>query len=795
MSTKLSDEKSIEAIISEMSVEEKARLVNGGSPFRSAAMEKYGIPSLFMLDSCNGVNSLEYAGENMYQKIVSDAENAGHPLDPEQNGNMGGLLFAFGELQKAAIQRAKSGALEPKKELGCYPPGITMGSSWNPKAIEECGQALAREMGSKGVDAILGPNINIHRDPLCGRLAESFSEDPCLVANLAPAMIRGIQKEGLIATVKHFAANNQEKDRMGVEEHISERALREIYFPGFKACSDAGCKSIMSAYNKINGVASAQNEYLLTKVLREEWGFQGFVVSDWGASYDMVDAIAAGNDLTMPGPRGVKKVVQAVKEGRLSEEKLDRCVGNILRNLITSTAFTKAYPSFSMEETRIATENMAKEGIILLKNDGTLPLEKNNDVVFYGKRSKRFISGPAGSSAVTTDLLTNPYDRTVELLGADKVHFEETNDATKYWIVVVGADGQEGKDRASLDMDMDEKEALEQAIAEAKKTEGKVILVINATGPINLTEYESRVNAILCPFFAGMQGGKVTADTIFGLNNPSGKLPLTWPKKYQDCPSYKNFPGENMEVWYGEGIYVGYRWYDARQIEPMYPFGYGLSYTTFELSDLQILDENGQKVMNQAIDVETSTFNISVTVKNTGTVAGSEVVQIYVHNYASKFDRPVKELKGFQKVFLEPGKETQVSISLDKQGFSNYYLEFGEWITEPGDKEIMVGTSARDIRLQQTITIKCKDPFGLSWRTSIGAIAKNHDAVKAINQIINDDIILIADVAINFAPDKSIKEIWEGTAVQGALKSQGLDDQAIKEKFDQVLAAFDLICS
>lgn len=795
MGTKLTDAASVEAIIAEMSIQEKAQLLNGSAPFHTEEFEEYGIPSVYMLDSCNGINSLEYAAEAVYRELADEAEAAGAPLDPEKNGSMGGLLTAFGMLGKRAEEAAAAGLPPAKKEIGCYPPGICMGASWNPKVVEECGHAVAREMGSKGIHMILGPNINIHRDPLCGRLAESFSEDPFLVSRLAPALVHGIQAEGLIAVAKHFAANNQEKDRMGVEEHVPERALREIYFPGFRACADAGCKAFMSAYNKLNGSPSAQNEYLLTKVLREEWGFEGFVVSDWGASYDMVEAIAAGTDLTMPGPRGIRAVVQAVEEGRLPLEKLDNCVRHILNTIRTCNACTGNVPAFSMEETREAAEAAAREGIVLLKNDGTLPLPVRTDVVFYGKRSKHFVSGPAGSSAVVTDLLTNPYDRTVELLGADHVTFEAPGPQTKYWIVVAGADGQEGTDRTTLKMDQDEREALEQAIAEAAKAGGRVVLVINATGPVDLTDYEGRVNAILCPFFAGMQGGKVAADTLFGRNNPSGKLPLTWPKRYEDCPSFRNFPGENKEVWYGEGIYVGYRWYDIRKIEPFYPFGYGLSYTSFALSNLVIADDNGNQAAAAPINVEASDVHVSVAVKNTGSLPGSEVVQVYIHDAASAFDKPWQELRGFEKVFLESGEEKTVTVHLNKQSFAGYYLEYGQWLTEPGEEEILVGTSSRDIRLHEKIQIRCRDPFGLSERTSIGVIAKDPRVVEAVNQIIHDDILTVANVAIQFAPDKSIREIWEGTAMQSLLKKQGMDDAGIAERFAQLMEAFERLQS
>ena len=782
MATKLTDLASIEKIISEMTVSEKAKIVIGGAPFHTEAMEKYGIPSMSMLDSCNGINSLELIGERVYQKLSAEADASGAPLDREKNGYMGGLLIALGALKKMAIEQAKSGAAPSPKPFGCYPPGIALGSSWNPEAVEKCGKAIAKEMRSFGIDMILGPNINIQRDPLCGRLGESFTEDPYLISQLGPAMVRGIQSEGVIACVKHFAANNQEKDRLGVEEHIPERALREIYLPGFKACADAGCKSIMSAYNKINGKPSAMNPWLLTDILRKEWGYEGFVVSDWGASYDQVAAIAAGNDLTMPGPRGIKCIENAIENGSLTMEKLNECARNVLRAVLWSHAMDKDYPVLNREESLKSMEELLRESMILLKNDGTLPLSTDTRVAFYGKRSKSFTICPAGSSKVETDLATCPYDRAVELLGENNVTYNSSNEDTKYWIAVIGADGCEGTDRQHLQIDEDDKLALEKAISEAGKAGGKVIAIINSTGPVDLNEYSERLNAILCPFMAGIQGGKISTDAAFGLFNPSGKLPMTWPKHYYDCPSYKNFGGENKEVWYGEGIYVGYRWYDARHIEPFYPFGYGLSYTSFEITDVNIHNE---------INIDKNALDVNISVKNTGKIAGSEVVQLYVHDVECKFDRPEKELKGFKKIHLEPGEEKTITISLGKDAFAGYYMEFGEWIVQPGEFDILIGTSATDIVCTKRINLLCKDPFGWNARTPISTIAKNPAAIEILNRIMEDDILVLTHVALEFAPDKSIGELWGGTNIQGALKNKGWSDEIIADKFRQVLDEFD----
>lgn len=333
---------------------------------------------------------------------------------------------------------------------------------------------------------ILGPCINIHRDPRCGRLAESYSEDPKLLGEMASGMVKGIQSTGLLANLKHFAANSQEKDRMGVNERVSERALREIYFPAFKACIDVGARTVMSAYNKLNGVPCAMNEWLLTKVLREEWGFDGFVVSDWGASYDVPSAVAAGTDLTMPGPLSIRNITDAVKSGRLPEEKLDAAIRNILRVTLESTAFTGKRPTFQLQQAYDTAEIAARESIVLLKNDGTLPLEKTAHVAFYGKRSRNFVLIPA-SVAASTDLGTNPYDRAVELLGEENVSVETANANTEYWIVTVGADACEGADRTTMDMDEDDQQALDRAIQDAESANGKVILIVNgSTGKCNI---------------------------------------------------------------------------------------------------------------------------------------------------------------------------------------------------------------------------------------------------------------------------------------------------------------------
>ncbi len=782
MATRLIDEASIEAILAEMTPEEKACLVTGGSPMSSMAMEKYGIPAIQTSDCCNGLNTFQYAVEKTYRETAKQLAEAGQPIDREKLSMMGGLLIAVGALQKKAAEAAAAGIEIPKTQaIISYPTGISQASTWSPEIANECAREVAKEFVKFGIDLILSPNINIHRDPLCGRLTESYSEDPYLVSRIAEAVVKGLNDEGIIAEPKHFAANSQEKDRLVIEEKISERALREIYLPAFKACVDAGAKAIMSAYNKINGESCAQNKWLLTDLLKKEWGFDGCVISDWGASYDQVKALAAGTDLTMPGPRGINCILSALEDGSVTMEQLDDSCRRVMRLLLISTKMQPRAQIFDLEHAKAVVENAAREGMILLKNDGTLPVSAGNiKAVFYGKRAKNFTAYSEGSGKVPSDFVTDPYDRTAELLGAENVAFEEPLEGAGLFIAVVGADGQEGADRQTMDMDADDAAALKRAAAAAKEAGGRLILIVNSSGPVTLTPYEADCNAILCPFFAGQAGGKAAADAIFGLYNPGGKLPDTWPKYYHDVPSYKNYGGENREVWYGEGIYVGYRWYDARHIEPLYPFGHGLSYTSFEFSGLEV----------SGTDVDKEDIRIRLCVKNTGSRKGSEVVQLYVASPRTAFDKPEKELKGFQKVWLEPGESRTLEFSLSKNDLAHYYTALSDWVTEPGVYGIRVGSSSADIKLSADINVHCRDPFGWNVLTGIGKLVSNPKAVEIMNSAIHDDINLVAAVPIQYAPDRSLKDCWDGKMIKDVFQKQGRSEADMEAAWKYIVEEF-----
>ena len=381
-------------------------------------------------------------------------------------------------------------------------------------------------------------------------------------------------------------------------------------------------------------------------------------------------------------------------------------------------------------------------------------------------------------------MVTAPYSRAVELLGEEYVALGSPRPQTRCWIAVVGADGHEGSDREDLAIDPDDQAALERAIKEAKAANGKVVVVVNATGPVDLTAWEADVNAILCPFFAGMMGGKAATDAVFGQYNPSGKLPVTWPKRCQDVPAYKNYPSENKEVWYGEGMYVGYRWYDMRGIEPAYPFGYGLSYTQFALSELCV---------PETVNVDTNTLQISLKVKNIGTRTGSEVVQVYVHDVRSKLDKPEKQLKGFCKVHLEPQQEKTVTMELCKEDLAGYSVELRQWVTEPGEFELLVGTSCQELPLRASVRVRCKNPYGYSDRTAAGAVAADPRALDAVNSIIGGDLRIIAKVALEYGPDTPFGQVWNGAAMGKFFADKGVRAEEIADLRLRLQAALDEI--
>lgn len=779
MATKLTDKASVEKIIQEMSLKEKAACITGGSSFYSRAMDKYGIPALLLLDGGTGFNTNQKFLDYLYQEYARQCEEEGNPIDEEEcTGRMGGLEIVLGnsELWNNRHKLAKK-ALGDDNAYGCYPAGMFFGATWNPEVIEKCGEALGEEANARGVDVLLGtPNVNIHRDPLNGRLFEGYSEDPCLVSSLAPYFVKGIQDGGVLANAKHFAANNQETDRMGVDEKIPRRALEEIYFPGFKACVKAGCKTMMSAYNKINGIPCAQNKWLLQDVLRKEWGFQGFVVSDWSAAYDQVEACAAGNDLVMPGPRQQEPIIKAVENGTLSEEALDECVRNYLTLVLETPAMKGRKESFDIQKGIQAAYEAACEGITLLKNNHILPLKNDAKVSFWGKCSRETMASGAGSAAVNTSLNTNVYDSTAAIVGEENVSFEEVAEDTDVIIVTVSATGQEGADRANMDIEKEDQIALEKAIQNGKEKNIPVIVLLNVAAPVNVKNWEKEVDAVLCTYIPGMGGGQAAADILFGKVNPSGKLPITFPEKYEDCPSFGNFPGYNSEVWYGEGIYVGYRYYEKKEVPVQYPFGYGLSYTTFAVTNVSAPSE---------INLDQKKLRVQVSVRNTGKMAGAEVIQLYVSDVVSTLDKPVKELKAFQKVFLNVGEEKTIVLELDKEDFASYDIRLEKWVTEPGDFILQIGNSSANIFCKIPVDVQCENPYTIGSKTDIVKVVSNPEAVEVVERVTGVKLRECAGSYIVFQPLTTFADVWKECVLPAIKVDEATSGKMLAQIYDE----------
>jgi beta-glucosidase len=750
MSTKLTDKGSIGAIIREMSVEEKALALTGGTTFSSRGMEKYGIPSIVYLDCASGVNLMQYFMEIVSRLKGRRAAEAAGGGAPEGDGGTGSLLAMLGDMSVVAELTARffePESLSPEaREVydylfanvvpggqlpSAFPDGMALGASWDPGLARRVGEAVGREAAAYGVDVLLGsPNVNIHRDPLNGRLFEGISEDPCLVSRIAPEVVKGVQAQGVGADVKHFAANNQETMRQGIDERVPARALHEIYFPGFKACvQDGKAMTVMSAYNKINGVDCAQNEWLLTDVLKRGWGFSGFVVSDWGAAYSQPKAFQAGNDVDMPGPRGVRPVVEAVARGELDESRLDAALERFLSAVVDIMGNRKTRArGFDRALSREAAYALAAGSMVLLKNEGSLlPLKEGARVCFFGDKSKRFLPSGEGSALVITDQGTSMLDEAAARAGAGNVAFGEVRADADVVVVTASKTSSEGVDHLDMELGADEKAMLLRAIAEAKRAKKKVVLVLNSGGPVETKDFIDDVDAFLWAFYPGMEGGRAAAGILFGDVNPSGKLPLTYPKRYKDCPTYRNFPGECGQVWYGEGIYVGYRYYDTKDVEPLYPFGHGLSYTSFEMSGLALSSGTWDKGLGGGMTA-------TLTVQNVGAREGQEVVQLYIAQENPSLPKPAKELKAFQKVGLAPGESKEVRFELALADLESYNEQFGRWDSEPGAYRVLVGASSRDIRCEASFRLVGHSIYDYGPETQVIQLTRDLRAVDVFRR-------------------------------------------------------------
>lgn len=789
MGAYLKDRESIKDVIAAMTVKEKALLITGKTKATSFAFEKYGIPSIISLDGISGVNLNQYYMEAYTQNRLAENPEAEPPVRHGPDG-----MFQITEGSDAVSELMEKGyrsddlSPEAKKIVSyidktmltngkfpsSFPVGMALGASWDRNLVYRIGEAVGKEAAAYHIDIVLGsPNVNIQRDPRNGRVFESFSEDPYLTATLAPEIVRGVQDQGVGANVKHFAANNQETRRFHINEHIPERALQEIYLPGFKACVQAGVTSVMSSYNSINGTPSAHNKWLLTDVLKNEWGFQGYVVSDWGSVYDQIEALNAGNDVDMPGPRSIAPILEAVEDGRLSEAVLDAACYRYLSAVVNIMDMRKKrVKDFDREESISAAYDLAAGSITLLKNNGVLPLAKDAKVSFFGKECDGFLACGEGSAVVVTDQKTSLLEETVKKLGKDSVTFGTLMADADVAVITIAASSSEGVDHIDLELPEDQKNMALAAIQEAKDAGKKIVVILNSFGPVETREFLDEVDALLWVYYPGMQGGRAAADILFGDVNPSGKLPLTFPKKCRDLPTYGNFPGACDEVYYGEGIFVGYRHYDLKEVEPLFPFGFGLSYTNFDITDL--------KLSADTFDLDAgSELTASVKIKNTGKMAGAEVVQMYIADEVSLLPKPIKELKGFEKVFLAPGEERKIEFKIRKDDLAGYDSQYHAWVSEPGWYKILVGNSSRSIACEQRFRAHGHSRYDFGPDTLMIRIAASPEAVETIGNCL-EGIVSIDWISkqLEFMPYMSFSSVWNNMIVK-PVKAAGYDPDAL----------------
>jgi beta-glucosidase len=679
-----------------------------GSAGRTHAISRLGIPSITVSDGPAGVR-----------------------IDPFRNGDSSVSYYAT-----------------------AFPVGTLLASSWDTALVQKVGNAFGSEIRDYGVDIILGPGMNIQRNPLGGRNFEYYSEDPFLSGKIAAAIVRGIQSKGVGTSIKHFAANNQETNRNQINTIISERALREIYLKGFEiAVKESSPWTVMSSYNKINGVYTSENAGLLTTILRNEWGFKGMVMTDWYGGRNPVEQENAGNDLLMPGTANQSKaIVDAVNSGKLDVKLLDRNVEKILNTILLSPSFKnfKASDKPDLKGNASVTRSAAAESMVLLKNDNGLPLPGKMNIALFGNTSFELISGGTGSGNVNKaysvslkqGLENAGYALNENLTGKYETYLKEQNakrpkarlffmlpppipelkpendmagtaaEQSDIAIVTIGRNAGEGADRKvenDFNLSDDEKTMIKQVSEAFHKKGKKLIVVLNIGGVVETASWRNDADAILLAWQPGLEGGNAITDVLSGKQNPSGKLPASFPLKYDDVPSARNFPGRVLdtsgpanpmmgkpsEVIYEDGIYVGYRYYQTFHVKTAYPFGYGLSYTKFNYANLNLSSKTFK-----------DNLVASVTVTNAGKVAGKETVELYLSAPAGKMDKPEEELKGFAKTrLLNPGESQTVRIVLRASSLASFNTSLTRWVADAGTYHVRIGASAEDIRLTKDFNL------------------------------------------------------------------------------------------
>ncbi len=665
-------------IVNKMSLEQKAAFVSGLDYWHTQGSEELGLPSINITD---GPHGLRKKNEN---KKASDGIGLGNSVPAT-----------------------------------CFPPASTSSCSWDPELLTLAGEALGEECLKEKVSVVLGPGMNIKRSPVCGRNFEYFSEDPVLAGKLAAGLVKGVQSKGVGTSLKHFACNSQEAYRMIVDEVVDERALRELYLTAFEICvKEASPWTVMNSYNRINGEYASQNEYLQKKVLRNEWGFDGLIVTDWGSSVDRVPGILCGTDLEMPSSGGYSTaiVIDAVKNGTLSEDALNERVDTVVDLILKSKPALERGCEFSFDDHHAVARKVAEGSMVLLKNDNNiLPLKKGAKVAVIGELAKAPRFQGAGSSVINPTRLDNALEE-LQKLGTNVTYakgynkskderdenlFNEARAAAQnadVAVVFVGLTEEfegEGYDRLNIEMP----KCHNELVSEIAKVNPNTVVVLAGGSVINLP-WINEVGALLNSGLGGQATGSATANILTGIVNPSGKTSETYPLAFSDNPTYGNYPAGPVTSEHRESVYIGYRYYDKARKNVLFPFGFGLSYTEFQYSDI--------KVSADEIS-DNDTLEVSFKVKNIGDVDGAEVAQLYISDRESTIFRPVKELKAFKKVFLKAGEETEITFTLSKRDFAFFNVYLGDFQVETGLFDILVGASSRDIKLLKTVTVNSSE--------------------------------------------------------------------------------------
>lgn len=694
----------VKKLVNELTLEEKASLCSGADFWHTEAIDRLNIPAAMVSDGPHGIRKQENLADHM-------------------------------------------GVAESIKAIG-FPTASAMACSFDRDLLHKVGDALGEECVAEDLAVLLGPGINMKRSPICGRNFEYYSEDPVVAGELGAAFVNGVQEHGVGTSLKHFAANNQEWRRMSISAEIDERTLREIYLAAFETVvKKAQPWTIMCSYNRINGVYSCENDWLLNKVLRDEWGFEGLVMTDWGAMDERVPSLKAGLDLEMPDCHGEtdKLIVKAVQSGELEESVLDTAVERILtmvdkyltaRKDIDPASMVHPLPSsvergYDVAAHHALARTTAEQSAVLLKNEDILPLQKDKKIAFIGEFAKVPRIQGGGSSHINNTSIESALDAAGDSVSyAQGFHIdEETTDETLLQeaitlakesdvaVIFAGLPDSfesEGFDRTHLNMPANQNEL----IARISEVQPNVVVVLHSGSPIAMP-WLDKVAGVLQMYLAGQASGGAAVNLLFGDATPCGKLAETFPLHLEDNPSYLNFPGNREKVCYQEGVFIGYRYYDKKKMDVLFPFGYGLSYTDFTYSNMKVT-VNGKNATDVDVIKETDEIIVSADITNTGNCDGAEIVQLYIKNPVVYEIRPEKELRDFAKVFLKAGETKTVTFTLNARAFSYYETRIHDWYAESGDYEILLASSSRDIRLQDTVSItgSKKIPFVADYVTT-----------------------------------------------------------------------------